>query len=64
MNDPAATDDEKALALNRAIRCYAPVGSNDCGGVEVSLAVRRGWYNRLQAQYPRSRWAQDLKFYW
>ncbi len=64
MNDPAATDDEKALALNRAIRCYAPVGSNDCGGVEVSLAVRRGWFNRLHAQYPRSRWAQDLKFYW
>jgi hypothetical protein len=64
MNDPAASDDEKALALNRAIRCYAPVGSNDCGGVEVSLAVRRGWYNRLKAQYPQSRWAQDLKFYW
>jgi hypothetical protein len=30
----------------------------------VSLAVRRGWYNRLKAQYPQSRRAQDLKFYW
>jgi hypothetical protein len=64
MNDQAANADEKALALNRAIRCYAPVGSNDCGGIEVSLAVRRGWFNRLHAQYPHSRWAKDLKYYW
>ena len=64
MNDPAASADEKALALNRAVRCYAPVGSNDCGGVEVSLAVRRGWFNRLHAQYPQSRWARELKYYW
>lgn len=64
MNDPAASAEEKALALNRAIRCYAPVGSNDCGGVEVSLAMRRGWFNRLHAQYPQSPWAQELKYYW
>lgn len=64
MNDPAANADEKALALNRAIRCYAPVGSNDCGGVEVEKSVRRGWYNRLKSQYPQSKWARDLKYYW
>ena len=64
MNDPAATADEKALALNRAVRCYAPVGFNDCGGIEVGKAVRRGWFNRLRAQYPQSRWAKDLKYYW
>ncbi|WP_156029761.1 hypothetical protein [Sphingomonas sp. URHD0057] len=64
MSDRAATADEKALALNRAVRCYAPSHSNDCGGVEVSLAVRRGWFNRLRAQYPQSRWAKDLKYYW
>jgi hypothetical protein len=64
MDDPGANADEKALALNRAVRCYAPVGSNDCGGVEVSLAVRRAWFNRLHAQYPQSRWARELKYYW
>lgn len=64
MDDPAASADEKALALNRAVRCYAPSHSNDCGGVEVSLAVRRGWFNRLHAQYPQSRWARELKYYW
>jgi len=56
--------EDKAYALFRAVRCYAPVGSNDCGGVEVSLAVRRGWFNRLHAQYPQSRWARELKYYW
>jgi hypothetical protein len=64
MNDPSASADEKALALNRAVRCYAPSHSNDCGGVEVSLAVRRGWFNRLHAQYPQSRWARELTYYW
>ena len=62
--DPAATADDKALALNRAIRCYAPTGNNSCSGTEVEIAVRRAWFNRLKAQYPQSRWAKDLKFYW
>lgn len=64
MSDRAATPDEQAYALYRAVRCYAPAGSNDCGGAEVPVAQRRAWYNRLKAQFPRSRWAQSLKFYW
>jgi hypothetical protein len=62
--DPAASDDDRAMALNRAIRCYAPAGSNSCGGIEVSKAQRHAWYNRLKQDYPASRWAQSLKFYW
>jgi hypothetical protein len=64
MSDPAASADDKALALNRAIRCYAPAGINSCGGTEVGKAQRRAWFNRLKADYPQSRWAKDLKFYW
>jgi hypothetical protein len=64
MNDAAASADDKALALNRAIRCYGPSGINSCGGTEVSKAQRRAWFNRLKADYPQSRWAQDLKYYW
>lgn len=64
MSDRAATPDEQAYALYRAIRCYAPSGNNDCGGADVPVTQRRAWYNRLKAQYPRSRWAQSLKFYW
>jgi hypothetical protein len=62
--DPAASDDDRALALNRAIRCYAPTGSNSCGGTEVGVEQRRAWFNRLKRDYPRSRWAQSLKIYW
>ena len=64
MKDPAASPDDRALALNRAIRCYAPVGNNSCDGTEVSLAMRRAWFNRLKAEYPQSRWAKELKYYW
>jgi hypothetical protein len=62
--DAAATADDKAWALNRAIRCYAPTGNNSCGGTEVPLSQRRAWFNRLKASYPQSRWAKDLKVYW
>jgi hypothetical protein len=64
MADPSASADDKALALNRAVRCYAPAGNNSCGGTEVPLSQRRAWYNRLKADYPQSRWAKELKFYW
>ena len=52
MNAAAATDDEKAFALNRAIRCYQPSGINDCGGDEVPISTRKAWYGRLKQKYP------------
>lgn len=64
ISDPAASPDDKAFALNRAVRCYAPTGSNSCDGNDVSLAVRRGWYNRLKTQFSQSRWTKDLQYYW
>jgi hypothetical protein len=64
IDDPSASDDDRALALNRAVRCYAPSGFNSCGGTDVAVAVRRAWFNRLKRDYPKSRWAQSLKFYW
>jgi hypothetical protein len=64
MDNPAATADDKAFALNRAIRCYQPSGGNDCGGADVPLATRKAWYLRLKSQYPASRWAKELKYYW
>lgn len=62
--DPAASDEQRALALNRAIRCYGPTGNNSCGGTEVDLEQRRAWYERLKRDYPRSRWARSLRYYW
>lgn len=64
MADPKAGANERAYALYRAVRCYAPSGSNTCGGVEVPTATRKAWYNRLKAEYPATVWAKELKYYW
>lgn len=61
---PAASPDDKALALNRLVRCYAPSGYNSCGGDEAGKPQRKAWFDRLKRDYPASRWAKDLKYYW
>jgi hypothetical protein len=62
--DPAATPDQRALALNRAVRCYGPVGYNSCGGTEVPIEQRRAWFQQLKRDHPDSRWATSLKYFW
>lgn len=71
--DPNATPDERAYALYRAIRCFAPGGNNSCGrpagtdGVDAlraDKAVHRAWFNELKTRYPASRWAKALQFWW
>jgi hypothetical protein len=62
--DPRAAAEDKAYALYRAVRCYAPAGSSECGGTEVPLAQRKAWYDRLKRDYPGSRWAKELRYYW
>lgn len=61
--DPHTPPDDKAYALYRAIRCYAPTGFNECGGPDVPQAQRKAWFLRLKHDYPRSRWAQS-DLYW
>ncbi|WP_443112783.1 hypothetical protein [Erwinia sp. SLM-02] len=64
IQDPRAEPEDKSFALYRAVMCYAPSGYNDCGGKEVEPAVRKGWFNRLKADYRGGPWAQRLKYYW
>lgn len=64
MADRRASSDDKAYALFRAIRCYAPTGSNSCGGPGVEEDVRASWFRRLKGNHPGSQWAQELKYYW
>ena len=64
MSSAAASADDKAFALNRAIRCYAPAGSSSCGGEDVPASTRKAWFDRLKRDYPQSSWARDLKYYW
>lgn len=62
--DPRSLPEERAYALFRAVNCYAPSGYNGCGGVDVPVAQRKAWFDRLRREFPRSAWAQKLKYYW
>lgn len=64
ITSPKAEVEDKSYALYRAIVCYAPSGSNDCGGQDVDILQRKGWFTQLKTQYPGSPWAQKLKYYW
>jgi hypothetical protein len=55
---------ERAYALFRAVRCYAPSRNNGCGGAGVPPEIRRAWFQRLHRDYPKSRWTGELEYYW
>lgn len=59
-----ATSDQKAYALYRAVWCFAPSGKNGCDDSEVPIAQRKAWFQALKRDYPQSRWAQSLEYYW
>jgi hypothetical protein len=62
--DAQASADDRAYALYRAIRCFAPSGYSDCGGNEIPKETRKRWFNTLKSAYPHSKAAQSLKYYW
>ncbi|WP_404480521.1 hypothetical protein [Novosphingobium sp. BL-52-GroH] len=62
--DRSATPEDTAYALYRSVMCYAPSRNNSCGGADASEAQRRAWFQRLKRDYPKSKWAIDLKYYW
>lgn len=64
MDDPRLPADDRAYALYRAVRCYAPAGINSCGGADVGLPQRRAWFERLKREFPASPWAKKLRNYW
>jgi hypothetical protein len=64
MKSAKASRDEKAFALDRAVRCYEPAHSNDCGGAEVAESRRKKWYNELKTKYGDTSYAKLLRYYW
>jgi hypothetical protein len=62
--DPKTPPDDRAYALYRAINCYAPAGNNECDGKGVPQSERARWFHTLKSDYPKSAWAQALKYYW
>ncbi|AXF25732.1 hypothetical protein CUJ89_35500 [Burkholderia pyrrocinia] len=64
MADAQANPNDRAYALYRAIKCYAPGGYNECGGKDVPKNTRKRWFDTLKASYAGSPWAQKLRYYW
>lgn len=62
--DAQASPNDRAYALYRAINCYAPGGSNECGGKDVPKNVRKRWFDTLKTAYPGTPWARKLRYYW
>ncbi|WP_175669516.1 hypothetical protein [Burkholderia ambifaria] len=62
--DAQASPNDRAYALYRSINCYAPGGSNECGGKDVPKNVRKRWFDTLKTAYPGTPWAQKLRYYW
>jgi TolA-binding protein len=59
-----AAPEDKAYALFRAVRCYAPAQINSCGGEDVPQEQRKAWFQQLKKRYPNSKWAKELQGYW
>jgi len=64
IDDKQASPAEKAYALYRAVKCYEPTGNNECGGTDQPKAKRKIWYNTLKHDYPSTRWAKELQYWW
>ncbi len=62
--DPKTASEEKAYALYRAVNCYAPGGTNSCGGKSVTQPQRKEWHDQLKREFPKSAWAQKLRYFW
>ncbi|WP_175698917.1 hypothetical protein [Burkholderia ambifaria] len=62
--DAQASPNDRAYALYRSIKCYAPGGTNECGGKDVPKNVRKRWFDTLKTAYPGTPWAQKLRYYW
>ena len=62
--DPRTPPRDRAYALYRAVNCYAPANSNECGGRDVPLSQRKAWFNELKSRFGSTSWSQSLKFYW
>ncbi|MCA0434401.1 MAG: outer membrane assembly lipoprotein YfiO [Proteobacteria bacterium] len=64
MKSAAASRQDKAYALFRAIHCYQSVGNNACGGEAVDSSQRRKWFRELKGKYGDTSWAKQVDIYW
>ncbi len=62
--DRAATRQQRAYALYRAVKCYAPTNNNTCGGPGVAKPERAAWFRRLKTDFADIEYARELDYYW
>ena len=62
--DRSAPAEARAYALYRAVKCYEPSGYNACGLKDAPKAERARWYDALKREFPGSRWARGLRYWW
>lgn len=63
INDETATEEDKAYALYKAIRCFAG-GYNHCDRQDIPLAKRKEWFQLLHSKYAKTLWAKQQPIYW
>ncbi len=64
ISERGVSREDRAYALYRAIRCYAPSGYSSCGGEQVPEEQRAAWFRRLKGEFGDTRWGQEAEYYW
>ena len=64
LGDRTVRGNDRAMALNRAVRCFERSGYNHCGDQEIPEAQRKSWFQQLKREFPNNRIATSLNYYW
>lgn len=64
INDKDASDEDKAYALYKAIRCFAGSGFNQCDKQIIPQTKRKEWFQQLHTKYAKTTWAKQQPIYW
>ena len=64
IDNPKASDDDRAYALHRALRCFATSGGNHCDGQDIAKAQRKRWFTLLKTRYGKTSWGRAQRVYW
>lgn len=64
IDDKNASEEDKAYALYKAIRCFSGSGYNRCDKQIIPQAKRREWFQQLHTKYAKTTWAKQQPIYW
>ncbi|WP_337827141.1 hypothetical protein [Pseudonocardia sp. TMWB2A] len=64
IGDRTVRGNDRAMALNLAVRCFETSGYNHCGDQEIPQAQRKNWFQQLKREFPNNRIATSLNYYW